>query len=171
MRKTATVLKNEGWMGTGGRVHRIPVNSVVQVDIEIRDHRPSIDSHVCGRWHKGLLHVLHLFDERLLRRTASTGAQLYCAFIYHDGKGEAGMLFDFSHHRQSSFVAESVARSVPVDDHTIDAAADHVRDLAMDLRWILRVVAHVHVAGIAKPGHQMGVYLGVRTWIQQGMDI
>ena len=171
MLETTAVLKKEVWMGTGSRIHRIPVNGVVQVDIKVRDHRPSIDSHVCRRGHKGLLNVLHLFDERLLRRTASTGAQLYGAFIHHDGESEAGMLFGFSHHRQSSLVAESVSRSVPVDDHTIDAPADHVRDLTMDLRRILRAVAHIHVAGIAKPGHQMSVYLGARTGIQKRMDI
>ena len=55
-------------MGTGSRIHRIPVNGVVQVDIKVRDHRPSIDSQVCRRGHKGLLNVLHLFDERLIAR-------------------------------------------------------------------------------------------------------
>ena len=81
------------------------------------------------------------------------------------------MLLDFRHYRQRSLIGESVAKSIPVNDHPVDAAADHVRDLTMDLCWILRAVTDAHMARIAEPGHQMRVYLGVRTWIQERMDI
>ena len=48
VRKTTTVLKNEIRVSASGRFHRIPIDGVVQVDVKIRDHRPSIDSHVRG---------------------------------------------------------------------------------------------------------------------------
>jgi len=163
--ETSTVLKKEVGMGAGGRVHRIPVDGVVEVDIKVGDHRPPIDSHVGGRGNKSLLHVLDLFNQRLLWRTASTGAQLYRALIDHDGESEARMLFGFRHDRQRSLVAEGISKSVPVDDHAINATADHVRNLTMDLRRVLRVVSHTHVPRIAKPGHQMRVDFGVRARI------
>ena len=171
VRETTTVLKNEGWMSTGGCVDRVPVDGVMQVDIKVGDHRAPIDSHICGRRNKSLLHVLDLFNQRLLRRTASAGAQLYRAFIHHGGESEARMLFGLRHYRQRGFIAEGISKSVPIDDHTINAAADHVRDLTMDLRWILRVISHIHVARIAKPGHQMRVDLRICSRIQERMNI
>jgi hypothetical protein len=171
VRETPTVLENEIRVSAGGRFHRVPIDGVVQVNVKIRDRRPPVNSHVRRRGHKGLLHVLHLFDKRLLRSTSGTGTQLDGAFIHHDGKSEAGMLLDFRHYRQRGLIGESVAKSVPVNDHTVDAAVDHVRDLTMDLRWILRAVTDAHMARIAKPGHQMRVYLGIRTGIQKRMNI
>jgi hypothetical protein len=167
VRETATVLKNEVWVSAGGRFHRVPVDGVVQVDIKIGDHGPSVDPHVCGRRYKGLFYVLHLFDQRLLRRTALTRTQLDGALVHHDGKSEAGMLFDFRHHRQRSLIGESVPKSVPVDNHALNTAADHVRNLTVDLRRILGVVTNAHMAWIAKPGHQMRVHLGTRSGIQE----
>ena len=171
VREPAAVLKNEIRVSAGSRFHGVPVDGVVQVNVKIRDHRPPVDSHVCRRRHKGLFYILHLFNQRLLRRTTLTGTQLYSAFIHHDGEREARMLFGFCHHRQRSLVGERVSKSVPVDDHAINAAADHVRNLTMDLRRILRAVPDVHMARIAKPGHQMRVHLAARTRIQEGMDI
>jgi hypothetical protein len=81
------------------------------------------------------------------------------------------MLFDFCHHRQRGLIGECVSESVPVDDHTVNAAADHVRDLPVNLRRILRVVTDIHVAWVAKPGHQVRVYLAARARIQERMDI
>lgn len=167
MGKTAAVLKNEVRVSAGGRFHRIPVDCVVQVDVKIRDHRLAIDSHICGRRYKGLFYILHLFDERLLRSTALTRTQHYGAFVHHDGKSEARMLFDFRHYRQSSLIAERVPKSVPVDNHALNTAADHVRNLTVNLRRILRVVTNAHMAWITKPGHQMRVHLGARSRIQE----
>jgi hypothetical protein len=48
MSEAATVLENEIRVGAGSRIHRVPVDGVVQVNIKIRDHRPPIDSHVRG---------------------------------------------------------------------------------------------------------------------------
>ena len=171
VRETTTVLKNEVRVSAGGRFHRIPVDGVMQVDVKIGDHGPSVDPHVCGRRYKGLFYVLHLFDERLLRRTALTRTQLDGAFIHHDGKSEAGMLFDFCHYRQRSLIGERVPKSIPVDDHALNTAADHVGNLTVNLRRILGVVTDTHMAWIAKPGHQMRVHLGTRSGIQERMDV
>ena len=171
MRETATVLENEIGVCAGRRFYRVPVDGVVQVDVKICDHRPAIDSHICRRRSERLFNVLHLFDERLLRRAARAGTQLYGAFIHHDGEREAGMLFDFRHYRQRGLIGEGISKPVPVDDHTIDAAADHVRDLTVNLRRILGVVADVHMTWIAKPGHQMRYHLAARARIQECMDV
>jgi len=66
------------------------------------------------------------------------------------------MLFSFSHDEFGSAI-NAVVRAVPIDDDAIDAAADHVIDLTVDLGGVIRVVAHVHVIGAAKPQHQVGV--------------
>ena len=81
------------------------------------------------------------------------------------------MLFDFRHHRQRSLIGEGVPKSVPVDDHALNTAADHVRNLTVNLCRILGVVTDTHMAWIAKPGHQMRVHLGARSGIQERMDI
>jgi len=81
------------------------------------------------------------------------------------------MLFDFRHYRQRSLIAERVPKSVPVDDHTVNTAADHVRNLTVDLRGILGVVTDTHMARIAKPGHQMRIHLGACASIQKRMDV
>ena len=171
VREPAAVLKNEIRVSAGSRFHRVPIDGVVQVDVKIRDHRLAVDSHVCRRRHKGLFYILHLFNQRLLRRTTLTGTQLYSAFVHHDGEREARMLFGFRHHRQRCLVGERIAKSIPVDDHTLNAAANHVRDLTVDLRGILRAVPDVHMARIAKPRHQMRVHLAARTRIQERMDV
>jgi len=132
MRESACMLEDKIWIRAGGRLHCVPVDGVVQVDIEIRDHRPTTDSHVRGRRDVGLLDVLYLLDQGLLRSASLAGAQLQCAFIHHDGKGEAGMLFGFRHHQLRSQV-RIVRGAVPVDDDAIDPAADHVRNLPVNL--------------------------------------
>ena len=55
-----------------------------------------------------------------------------------------------------------VVRAVPVDDHAVDAAADHVGDLAVNLCGVGGAVADVHVVRPAKPHHHMGIDLGGR---------
>ncbi|PYV95196.1 MAG: hypothetical protein DMG89_22585 [Acidobacteria bacterium] len=71
------------------------------------------------------------------------------------------MLLHFLHDAKGGGVGESIARAIPVDHDAIDAAADHVTDLAMNLCRILRVVADSHVAWVAKPGHQVRIDLGI----------
>jgi hypothetical protein len=171
MSETAAVLENEIGICAGRRFYGVPVNGVVQINVKICDYRAAIDSHICRRRRERLFNVLHLFDERLLRRAARAGTQLYRSFIHHDGEGEARMLFDFRHYRQRGFVGECISESIPVDDHTINAAADHVRDLTVNLRWILRVVTHIHMTWIAKPGHQMRYDFAARARIQKSMNI
>jgi hypothetical protein len=71
------------------------------------------------------------------------------------------VLFHFLHDSQCGGIGESIARAIPVDHDAIDAAADHVTDLAMDLCRILRVVADSHVAWVTKPGHQVRIDFGI----------
>jgi len=39
----------------------------------------------------------------------------------------------------------SVLGAVPVDDGSVDAAADHVFDLALGLSAVIRTIAYIHV--------------------------
>jgi len=71
------------------------------------------------------------------------------------------MLLHFLHNAKCGGVGEWIARAIPVDDDAIDAAADHVSDLAVNLRWVLRVVADSHVSWVAKPGHQVRIDFGI----------
>ena len=60
------------------------------------------------------------------------------------------MLFGFGHYQLGGLIS-AVVGPVPVDYDAIDAAADHVRDLAMNLRGIGRVVTDVHVVRASEP--------------------
>lgn len=80
------------------------------------------------------------------------------------------MLLHFSHHELGGLV-NGVARPVPVNNHAIDTAADHVYDLFVNLGRVRRTVAHVHMVRSAEPEQEMSVDLGVSTGVQQGVDI
>ena len=66
------------------------------------------------------------------------------------------MVFGLRHHQLRSLIF-GVVGTVPVDDHAVDAAADHVINLALDLRGIGGVVADVHVRRVAKPQEQVSI--------------
>ncbi len=61
--------------------------------------------------------------------------------------------------------------SVPINDHTIDAAADHVFNLSLYLCRIVRVVSHIHVASLAEPEQVMRENLSRISRIKKGMNV
>lgn len=103
-------------------------------------------------------------------RTSGTGIPVDGALIDHNREGKAGVGFCLRHN-QLSCVIDAVVRPVPVDDHSIDAAADHVCNLAVNLGRIVRSVPDIHVVRTAEPQHQVSVDFGRRTWVQQSMNI
>src|SRR5438270_6240402 len=80
------------------------------------------------------------------------------------------MFFGFVHDKSSGLV-NSVVGAVPVNDDAIDAAADHVRDLALDLGRIVGVVSDVHVVGSSKPQHHVGEDFGRSAGVEQRVDV
>ena len=80
------------------------------------------------------------------------------------------MTLRFCHHKFGGVVF-AVVRTVPVNDHAVDAAADHVGDLLMNLPGIRGVVANVHVVRPTEPHHHMCIDLGGRPWIQQRVHV
>jgi hypothetical protein len=48
-------------------------------------------------------------------------------------------------------LVDGITRSVPVDNHAIDAAADHVVNLTLDLRWVRLAVTNIHVVRLTEP--------------------
>ena len=85
-------------------------------------------------------------------------------------KVNPGWVFSFLHHQLGGAV-DLVVRSVPDHDHSVDAAADHVRDLPLDLGRIGRTVTDVDVAGLAEPEHQMSEDLGLGPGVEQGVNV
>ena len=130
----------------------------------------SLLRHVCRRRKIGLLNVLQLADQRLLRRATRAGIPLDCALVDHDGEGEAGMTLRFCHHKFGGVVF-AVVGTVPVNDHAVDAAADHVGDLLMNLPGVGGVVANVHVVRSSEPHHHVCIDLGGRARIQQRVQV
>jgi hypothetical protein len=70
MREAALVLEQEQRLGGQGGIHRVPVNGVGKVDIEVGDDGAAANLHVRRRSEVSLLDVLEVLDERLLRATA-----------------------------------------------------------------------------------------------------
>jgi len=109
-------------------------------------------------------------DERLLWTAAGTRVVLDCTLIHHDRETEARMRFRFCHDGGRGLI-HSIIRSIPVDNDSIDASADHVQNLFSDLLGIGRVIADIHVVRPAKPQHQVSEYLSVSARIEQRMHI
>ena len=80
------------------------------------------------------------------------------------------MLLHFLHHANRSSVCV-VCGTVPINDQSIDAAADHVHDLAVNLSLVPGNVADLHVTVIAEPRHEVGNDLRARARIQKCMNI
>jgi hypothetical protein len=62
------------------------------------------------------------------------------------------MLFGLGHHQFCGLI-RIVLVAVPVNDHTVDAAADHICDLAVNLDGIVGTVSYVDVTRISPPWH------------------
>ena len=103
-------------------------------------------------------------------RTSGTGVPFQGTLIDHDGKSEARMAFGLCHDRLRRLVDE-IVWSVPVDNHSINAAADHVINLVLDLRRISGTIADIHMAGLPKPEQQVGIDLRRRSRIKQRVDV
>lgn len=80
------------------------------------------------------------------------------------------MLLSFGHHQLRGLIL-IVIGTVPINDYPINAAADHVDDLAVDLRRVGRTVAHIHVVRSAEPHHEVSVNLRIRPRIEQCVHI
>jgi hypothetical protein len=65
--ESAVVLKQKNRLGGEGGAGGGPIDAIRQVDVEIGDHRPSLLRHVRLRRKVGLLDVLQLADQCLLR--------------------------------------------------------------------------------------------------------
>lgn len=122
--------------------------------------------HVCRGREISLLNVLQLADQRLLWRAARAGIPLDRPLVDHDGEREAGMTLRFCHYEFGGVVF-AVVRTVPVNDHAVDAAADHIGDLLMNLSGVRGVVANAHVVRSSEPHHHVRINFGGRRWIEQ----
>ena len=85
-------------------------------------------------------------------------------------KVKPGWLLSLRHHQLRGLI-HRVVRPVPVDDDAIDAAADHVRNLALDLRRVGGAVADIHVVRLAEPQQQVSVDLRRRAGIKQRVNV
>jgi len=168
--KSAAVLKKKERMCAQRAIHRVPVDGVVTVDIKIGDDGDSIFRHVGRRCEVGLLDVLQFIDQGLLRGASAAGVFGNRSLIHSDREGKSRMALSGRHHQLRRLIFR-VVRSVPIDDHAINAAADHVIDLAVNLVWIGRTVAHVHMVRLSEPYHQMGVDLGVVSRVKQSVNV
>jgi hypothetical protein len=73
-------------------------------------------------------------------------------------------------HQQCAFV-DRIVGTVPVDDDSINATADHVFNLPLHLHRIGRTVTDVHVASSAEPGQQVSVHFRRSSGIQQRVHV
>jgi len=170
MSKSTVVLKNKNRFGGKRCIRSSPIDSVGKIDVEICDHWLPLQLHVRGRREIGLFDILQLANESLLRRATAARIPFDCSLVDHDGKGEPGMGLRFCHDEPRGLI-DAVARAIPIDHHAIDAAADHICNLAMNLCGVRRAVAHVHVVRLSKPEQQVSVDLRIRAGIQQRMDV
>jgi hypothetical protein len=74
-------------------------------------------------------------------------------------------------HNELCRLIDAVVRTVPVENDAIDAPADHVRDLMVQLRGVGGTVPNVHVVRSSEPKYEVSVHLAGRTRIKQGMYV
>ena len=117
-----------------------------------------------------MFHVLKLIDQRLLRAATQTRIPFDRALVHHDREREAGVILSLRHH-EFCCIVDLVIRTIPIDDDSIDAAADHVGDLVSNLHGIARTVTIVHVVRFAEPKQKMRVDLSCRALIEQSMNV
>src|SRR5260370_4886549 len=89
------------------------------------------------------------------------------AWVFHDRKLESGMGLGFLLHQNGGGAEDVHIEAKPVDDRAVDAAADHVLYLAVDLSRIVGTIAHIYVVRPAKPGEEARKHLGVGTRVEQ----
>ena len=97
-----------------------------------------------------MLNVLKLTNQRLLRRAAGTGVPFDGPMIDHDGKGETRVLLSFGHDELRSLI-HCIVWPIPVNDDAVNAAADHVGNLALDLCRVSGTVSDIHVVRLTEP--------------------
>lgn len=170
MTESVVVLKDKNWLAGEGSRDGIPVHGVREVDIEICDDWLALPRHVSGRREIGLLDVLQLLNQSLLRRTTGARIPLNRPLVDHDRESESGMRFRLGHYQLGRLV-NTVVGPIPINDDALNAAADHVGNLPMHLRRVVRAVADVHMVRSAKPQKQVSIDLGIRAGVEQRMHI
>lgn len=76
------------------------------------------------------------------------------------------MSFRFGHDQLCGLI-NTVVRTVPIDHDAVNAPADHVDDLIVNLCRIGRTVADVHVIRSPEPQEQMSIDLCIRARVKQ----
>ncbi len=137
-------------MSAEGVVHSRPVHGVREIDVEVCNHRLALTGQVRRRRKIRLLGVLQLTDQGLLGSASKARVVLNCSLIHHKRKREAGMLLSLGHDQLCGLI-NRIIRAIPVDDHTVDTAADHIRDLIVNLHEIRRTVADIHMIWRPEP--------------------
>jgi hypothetical protein len=170
MAETVVILEHEIRVNAESGIHRRPIDRVGKIDVEIGHKRLPLPHHVGGGREISLLQVLQLCDQCLLRRATGAGFVGNGSLVDHDRKREARVTFRRRHHHLRGLIREA-AWPIPIDDHAVDAAADHVVNLILYLDWIRGIVAHIHVVAVAEPEHQMRVNLGRGSGIKQRMHV
>lgn len=138
-------------MGARGGICSIPVHGRIRkADVEVRHHWLPVDLHISRRREISAFDVLKFVNQCLLRGAGLAGVPLNSALIDHDGEGESGMVLRSCHDKLGRSI-NSIPRPIPVDNHSVNSAAYHIVDLALDLGRIGLAVTDVHVIGLAKP--------------------
>jgi hypothetical protein len=135
MAEAAIVLEDKRRLRTHVASCGVPINRVRIIDSEICDHRLPIDLHVSRGREVSVLNVLQIAHQRLLRRTTRAGIPLNRPLINHDRESKARMALCLRHHQLRCLV-DGIPRPIPIDDYSIDAAADHVINLTLNLRRV-----------------------------------
>lgn len=169
--EAVVVFKNQRRLDAHVRQRCAPTDRwIIQVHVELSEHGLTLKGHVRRRREVGFLDVLQVAHQRLLRRAAGAGIPLDCPLIDHDRESEAGMSFGLRHDLERGLI-DGITRTVPIENHAIDSAADHVIDLILDLRRTGRVVADIHMARLPEPENHVGIDFGCRTRIEQRVHI
>lgn len=171
MGEAIVILKNKCGMRTQRRRRRRPVNRWIgKVHIKIRNHRLTLYGHVSRRRKICALHVLQLAHQFLLRRTTRAIRARNRSRVDHDGKRKSGMSLRLRHHQLRRLI-RTIVRPVPIDNHSINSAADQIINLILHLRRVCRTVTHIHVVRSPEPPHEMGINLRCSAGIKQGMHV
>jgi hypothetical protein len=168
--EAAAILENEQRIRCQRGFCGCPVNFIDEIDVKVGHYWRSVNSQIGGRRKVLCFDILQELNQRLLYAASGAHVLLDRTLVHHNGHIETGMGFGFGHHDLGGLI-DRAARAIPINNHAIDAASDHVCDLLLDLRRIRRVVADVHVIGTAEPEHQVGEYLGIGPGVEQGMDV
>jgi hypothetical protein len=123
-------------MSAERRICRGPIDCVSKIDVEVRDHGLPLIGQVRGRREISLLDILQLTDQSLLGRASGARVILNCALVDHNCESETGMCFGFGHD-QFRRIIDRIVGAVPIEDYAIDATADHIHDLVMNLDRIV----------------------------------